>query len=712
MGTNPVHGGEPSRQPPPEVEERPIAEIFGPLAEQPIWLQWRTRYGEDGKPRKVPYAASGGEFSVADPETWGTLADVERMLERGARRGTKRAPDGSVPPGGVGIVLGSHLGGIDLDACIDAEGNVASWAREIAERLKSYTEISPSGTGLKIFFTYPQLPEHHWRSSAKRPAIDGGKDPGIEFYLRGRYFAVTGRQFENYDTIRRVQVGTLLGVQRFMNDFAPDASAKANGAHGPQEGVRPDPDLALAALAVIPNDEAFTGRDAWLSVGMALHDVSATDGSEAGLQAWTKWTATAGHTDAKETCTAAWKSFKPGGGYAIGTLLMHAQRRGFDQRAWQEERRRRAFSGLGARMHGTNGHANGHGAGASEGESTDAEDDPLANASAQRWIGKKAPPLRFVIDELIPAKMCALVAGEGAAGKSILMHTAATCVANGKSFMGHAVEQGPALYITAEDDEDVLHNRQERINGTLGLSMEEASKQLHVMSTTDADYDFVLFSNGAPMPIEGRLERSIAKHGITFAAIDSAALVFDDDEIRRRPVTVFLRRLNALAKRTGCAIALVTHTSKSSDATAAKMASGSTAWVNGVRAGLLLAKAKNNHVELSLLKPNHAKKGIVINLYWTGDGVLTTLPPLSDGPLARAHADEQVMKAVKECWEGDGEPLSKAPQAGYRYLPAYMAGRDLLGEAAAEKAMKRLLTQGRIVNTSRTNKRAGGLKPA
>ena len=72
--------------------------------------------------------------------------------------------------------------------------------------------------------------------------------------------------------------------------------------------------------------------------------------------------------------------------------------------------------------------------------------------------------------------MCALVAGDGGAGKSILMQIAATCVANGKPFVGKTVEKGPALYVTAEDPEEVVHIRQERINNALGLSMEEAAR--------------------------------------------------------------------------------------------------------------------------------------------------------------------------------------------------------------------------------------------
>ena len=43
--------------------------------------------------------------------------------------------------------------GIDLDHVIDREsGAVEPWAREVAEKFRgAYIEISPSGTGLRIF---------------------------------------------------------------------------------------------------------------------------------------------------------------------------------------------------------------------------------------------------------------------------------------------------------------------------------------------------------------------------------------------------------------------------------------------------------------------------------------------------------------------------------------------------------------------------------
>ena len=79
------------------------------------------------------------------------------------------------------------LAGLDLDDSLDAHGDVKPWARPIVERFgDTYTELSPSGQGLKIW-AHGSLP-------ANLPGVRVG-DGAIELYDHARYFAVTGRAF-------------------------------------------------------------------------------------------------------------------------------------------------------------------------------------------------------------------------------------------------------------------------------------------------------------------------------------------------------------------------------------------------------------------------------------------------------------------------------------------------------------------------------------
>jgi hypothetical protein len=88
---------------------------------------------------------------------------------------------------GVGFVFtqGDPMTGVDLDNCCNPEtGEIHPAAQAIISELNSYTEVSPSGTGVKIFLKSSGSPGPRHRAK-----YDGGE---IEVYSDGRYFTVTG----------------------------------------------------------------------------------------------------------------------------------------------------------------------------------------------------------------------------------------------------------------------------------------------------------------------------------------------------------------------------------------------------------------------------------------------------------------------------------------------------------------------------------------
>src|SRR5262249_50949154 len=84
--------------------------------------------------------------------------------------------------GGIGYVFAPDdpYVGIDLDHCVDLETlDIAAWAKAHIGALKSYTEQSPSGTGLHIL--------------VKGTLPPGGRRKGrVEMYDAGRFFTITG----------------------------------------------------------------------------------------------------------------------------------------------------------------------------------------------------------------------------------------------------------------------------------------------------------------------------------------------------------------------------------------------------------------------------------------------------------------------------------------------------------------------------------------
>jgi putative DNA primase/helicase len=83
---------------------------------------------------------------------------------------------------GVGFVLTADdpYVAIDLDHCRDPDsGAIGSWAQAVVDHFSTYTEVSPSGTGLRIFLK-GQLP------------AKGCKRGNIEVYDQKRYVTLTG----------------------------------------------------------------------------------------------------------------------------------------------------------------------------------------------------------------------------------------------------------------------------------------------------------------------------------------------------------------------------------------------------------------------------------------------------------------------------------------------------------------------------------------
>ncbi len=140
------------------------------LKRLPHWLGWRWET-VDGRKTKAPYmiAAMRKHAKSTDPATWASFEAAAR---------------GIAAFDGIGFALeGSGLAAIDLDHCRNAEtGELTELARSEVERFQSYTEVTPSGTGLRIIVE-GQLPEGKGRVNR---ALD------VEVYDRGRYVTVTG----------------------------------------------------------------------------------------------------------------------------------------------------------------------------------------------------------------------------------------------------------------------------------------------------------------------------------------------------------------------------------------------------------------------------------------------------------------------------------------------------------------------------------------
>lgn len=335
----------------------------------------------------------------------------------------------------------------------------------------------------------------------------------------------------------------------------------------------------------------------------------------------------------------------------------------------------------------------------------------IAAADVARWVDKTPPKVAFAVADLLPLGVVSVLGGDGGAGKSQLLQSVASCIALGAACLGRATHYGRAVYLSAEDTDPVLHSRHQRIAAEMQVDVKDFSGRLFCKSV--ADRELFLFSDGKPTAVAAQLEAELAAiPDLAFVGIDSASLVFDDEEISRRRVGAFMRGLNRMAGRLGAAVTLLLHTAKSSDDSPAKAFSGSTAWTWQARAALLLkAETKSETPSLTLIKANHAKPGLKIDLRWTERHVLVADIEEEGGVvdhIARRGIEREILDRVAKAW-ADDNPLSSTASVRERYLPSVMA-RAGHKAAMVQAAMLELIDTGALVKGQRLSRTPRGLR--
>jgi hypothetical protein len=264
------------------------------LMEVPRWVGWRFEPRKaGGKPTKVPYQpGSGRPAKTNDSTTWGQFSAAERM----------QGVDG------VGLALHGlpQLAALDLDGCRDkGTGRIATWAKRLCERAQSYTEITPSGTGLRILgIADGVLPTIK--------TLPRGERQQVEVFCGGaaKYVTVTFARLHSYPP-------GLEDISAVVRELLAEGEAKRQPGSPSQPRPGSNADELLAAL---PNDY---GRDHWVRLGLAHKAAGGT------LESFHAWSQQHPSYDAAET-RRVWESLRPNGAIGAGSLRHELRQRGIE----------------------------------------------------------------------------------------------------------------------------------------------------------------------------------------------------------------------------------------------------------------------------------------------------------------------------------------------------------------------------------------------
>ena len=437
---------------PPPAHRVNVEAIPHELRARPQWVVWqherRDPDDEEAKPTKVPYRPSLGERVKADstnPKTWGTF---EEALDAHVLGGFD----------GIGYVLDRNdpYVGVDLDECVDPEtGDVEEWAADIVRELNSYTEVSPSGRGLRVI-ARAQWPaelvvNNRWGSTRKG-------EMRVEMYGAMRYLTLTGRLVPGtVSDIRDRHVEFARLHRRLWPPPAPLPVKNGNGGGNGNGHTSPS----------VP------------SVGHMLVLTDERDGERAAMALWSG--STVGYPTRSEAHAAlcAIFAFYTSDEAQIERLVSQS---GVGQiGAWPKEPRYRRRTIEGALRLSTehykpqraNGNGNGHAhvvgtVPPAEGvlpQQPTLPRPPVTLVSGSELLSMELPEPRWAVPGLLPEGL-SILGGKPKMGKSWLALGMCIAVASGGAVLGRiSVTRGPVLYLALEDNRRRLKGRMQQILG-------------------------------------------------------------------------------------------------------------------------------------------------------------------------------------------------------------------------------------------------------
>ncbi|GAB4068531.1 AAA family ATPase [Ancylobacter sonchi] len=541
------------------------------------WVAWRLEYrnGPDKKPTKPPVNPhTGGMASHSNPATWGTYEEaVTCQRQRNLA--------------GIGFVLtdDDDIAGFDLDDCRDKEtGEIAPWAQAILDLAETYAEVSPSGTGIRMF------------SRGKPPKATKVDAAGIEIYATKRYLTITGDHVpgtpDRIEKAPRTYDALLARAAEFNARKADEARAAELPRHAAQEisrtrttaaDGRPGDcfravnDAALANLSswvpsIFPSARTSAGTSGYRIMSRMLgrdlqEDLSITP------QGITDY-GVHDMGDPREGCRTAIDTAMEFGGAssAIDGAFWLCEKLGHSPESfgWQDDRDDPELAVLGNKIadnldyYVKDEDGVGYDAQTSEAVTVSVSPPP---ADVDSLTGFKfdgmvptAPP-SMLVKSLIPFEGIVFIGGQSGAGKTFIAVDLAASLASGTPFFGLKVRERVGVVILAVEG-----------SGTLASRVHVARE--HRMTATALPISWLADVPDLAKPkevralIEGFREVGAhfhREHGVRLGAviIDTLSAAFSiEDENSNAEAAKAIRLMNLMANKLGVVVIPVPHYGK------------------------------------------------------------------------------------------------------------------------------------------------------
>ena len=355
----------------------------------PRWVMW-SLVNRNGTDAKIPFTINGTAASSTNPDKWASFDDVADTYIYGGFSG-------------LGFVFtGEDYHGIDIDDCRDpVTGELSELAVELLDRVAGYAEVSPSGTGIKMFV---------------KTNLDSSrtlKDKGIELYRDGRYFTVTGHALPGHESVSDEVQDLSWFIEKHFNESLGEVfSGDAFETYKP---TLEDWDLDRVEAEVLPHLNPDMGYDDWFRVGTALHHQG--QGDHEWLEAWDAWSA-GSDKYSEGMCQAKWDSFSEQrsqgrGAYTLASLLKITKAARATSKVFKANPK-----------------------------------EPFHLKTIPELLAQ--PPIQWLVKGVLPRKGFAVLFGASGSGKTFITLDLCLAVARGVDWHGVKVKQRGVVYVAAE----------------------------------------------------------------------------------------------------------------------------------------------------------------------------------------------------------------------------------------------------------------------
>lgn len=317
-------------------------------------------------------------------------------------------------------------------------------------------------------------------------------------------------------------------------------------------------------------------------------------------------------------------------------------------------------------------------------------------------------PVRYIVNPWIPRRHVTLCGGHGGEGKTLIALTITAHAACGISFADMEIEKSRVLFVSLEDEPNIVRLRLRKIIEAYKLPANEVLENLHLLDGTQTLT--TLMTNGSghnatPIFTPAYHELNAYALGMDMIFIDNSSNAFDGDENNRQVVRTFVHGLASIARRNNASIVLLAHVDKAAARGGANgnNYSGSTAWHNTCRSRLAIIK-KNGGTVIAHEKANLGVKAEPISLVFVDGVPMPEFSAKNTGHSAEEFDREEIIRAMRAAPDaGITVPASVTPGAhsamkALESLPEYArAFRGRQGSQRAARAITALIRSGDIM---------------